>query len=326
MGSPRVPQNIFWSTITSLLDSELVTRELLYNQALHRIQDSAYYVLGLVAKVYQDFSSTNIGTAASITGSVDLTQFDFDSGIALSGLTLTFDEDTAAAQTVTFPNSITSIPLLLNELYSQAATNLEFDLTSDGNLRVRSGTLGVSSTLAAVTGTAAALLLNIQTAVAGSGFAADGASRIGLGTIPSTPWTGGVLRDFITGTLVPQLLSASDKADALAIGDGGTLGAGDQTISSGALTTKRMHFVVPAPVADANITLPTAASGHVIRFRMNPNPPFNVFVKRSDTTTIGKLSGTIGATTAQQWLEVAAFGGDWVVIGFGNSDDNQTLV
>ena len=208
MASSRTPQNIFWSTITSLVDTELVTMELLYNQALHRLHDSAYYALGKVAEVYQRFASQDVGTAAYITGSVDLTVFNFDAGIALSGLTVTFDEDTTTPQTVTFPNTITSIPLLIAELYAQAATNLDFEITSDGKLRAKSGTLGVSSTMATIAGTAAVALFGTQTSVAGSGAVADGSVLVGVGAVGS--FAGGTLRALLE-IVVPAVDGIVDR-------------------------------------------------------------------------------------------------------------------
>src|SRR5688572_19273392 len=113
MASSRSPSSIFWSAITSLVDGDLVTFQRLYAEGLHRVHDSAYYALGQVAQHIADLALQDAGGHAFSVGNVDLTAFDFNSGIALNGLTIIVDEDTTTAQTCTFPNTITTPALLL---------------------------------------------------------------------------------------------------------------------------------------------------------------------------------------------------------------------
>lgn len=92
-------------------------------------------------------------TKAKVVGNVNLASFNYDSGNALDTLTVIVDENTAAAQTVTFDNSITNSTLLLNAL-NTGTTNLTFSLNGSNFLVVESNTLGNASTIALGSGTA----------------------------------------------------------------------------------------------------------------------------------------------------------------------------
>lgn len=228
----RTGSSVFWPKISSLVDGTLVTMELLYNQAIHRLQDNGVYLLGKIAAVYSDMSSTAIGTRAQVVGNVDLTAFNYNGGITLSGLTLIFDEDTAAAQTVTFDNTVTTPAILLAQIVAQAPTNLTHAFTNDGFLLSKSNTVGSGSTMATVTGTAAALVLGSQTVTSpGSGVDAnDGASKIGLGAFASpSGWPGGTLRDFLQ-----MMFTLADANNTGKVAKSGDTMTGDLTMGASA--------------------------------------------------------------------------------------------
>lgn len=322
MATNRTPSsNTYWSFMTALVDGDLVTMQRLYNEGLHRLQDNAHYVLGKVAQVYADLASTAAGGHAFSVGNVNITAFDFQSGAALNGLTIIVDEDTSAAQTCTFDNTITTPALLLAALTSQAGTNLTWSLTSDGFLRVQSNTVGAGSTLAAPAGTAAtALFGSASTTSPGSSTVNDGASRIGLAAFPG--WGGGTLQNFLS-TLFAYIGTLDDSTLA---SDGGTLPQANYTILPADVDSRRTYFRIPALLANYEYTLPSAVDdGTSLVFRGNPNSPFTIVIRRPDTTSIATMSFAIGATQVQQCLEVTKFGGTWVVTAFGASEDNYTL-
>lgn len=300
MASSRPAQNIFWSFITSLVDGEKVNKVRLYDEAIHRLQDSTFFVLGKVAEALQLLQSVDVGTAASITGSVNLTTFDFAAGATLSGLTLSIDEDTALPQVVTFPNTITSIPLLLNELATQAATNLEFEITDAGLLVARSGTLGAGSTMATITGTAALALFGAQTSVAGSGLVNDGASRVGVGVLSGFP--GGTLRSLL------EVLVSSAELAGITVQDWRTTDAG-QTISD---TTQEI-LVVQNAAAPRVYTFPTPATdGRIITLRRANGAT-------SAVNGAGPLSETVTFPSGgvDRSYRLVSLGGTWFVTSVG---------
>lgn len=196
MSTPRTSSNIIWSTISSLVAGELLTKVKLYDEGLHRLQDGIGALLGRIATVYSDLVSEDIGTKARIVGNVDMTAFNYNNGIALNGLTVIVDEDTTTAQTVTFNNAVTGPSQLLAQLTAGAPTNLIWSLNDSGYLVVESQTIGTGSTIALGAGTAHSTIWPSPTITSpGAGTANDGTSRVGFGATGS--WTGGTLRAFL---------------------------------------------------------------------------------------------------------------------------------
>ena len=188
-------RNILWSFITALADGDLVTMTLLYNEGLQRLHDGQGALLGRIATVYSDLSSTAVGTKARIVGNVDMTAFNYNSGIALSGLTVIVDENTSTAQTCTFSNAVTGPDVLLTQLTAQCGTNLTWSLNDSGQLVCTVGTIGAGSTIALGAGTAHSTIWPSPTITSpGAGTVNDGASRIGLGAFGS--WGGGTLQAY----------------------------------------------------------------------------------------------------------------------------------
>lgn len=146
----------------------------------------ALVVLGLTA-----------ATKANVRGNVDVTAFNYNAGAALDTLTFIVDEDTAAAQTVTFDNTITNSTLLLAAL-NGGTTNLTFSIDSSNFLLVESDTYGNGSTIALGAGTAHTALLGTPVTTSpgtgttsGTAGALDGLTVIynGDATSGSQTWT-----------------------------------------------------------------------------------------------------------------------------------------
>ncbi|TXH49803.1 MAG: hypothetical protein E6Q97_21915 [Desulfurellales bacterium] len=197
MATQRASSNIFWSTITSLVAGELVTKARLYTEALHRLQDNDGALLGRIARVYSDLVSEAVGTKARIVGNIDMTAFNYDGGVALSGLTVIVDENTTTAQTCTFTNAVTGPDVLLSQLTASCGTNLIWSLNDSGQLVCECQTIGGTSTIAIGAGTAHSTIWPSPTITTpGAGTANDGTSRIGFGATGA--WAGGTLRSFLT--------------------------------------------------------------------------------------------------------------------------------
>jgi hypothetical protein len=241
-------KNILWSFITSLADGDFVSMARLYEEGLQRLHDGQGALLGRIAKVYADLSSTTIGTKARIVGNVDMTSFNYNSGIALSGLTVIVDEDTAAAQTVTFDNTVTGPSVLLAQLTAQAPTNLIWSLNDSGQLVAESQTAGAGSTIALGAGTAHGLIWPSPTITSpGSGVDNDGSTHIGFAqyTPPVGPsWGGGTLRDFGKALYA---LAAATATNAL--------------LKTGGTMTGNIAFTSPAKVV-YNATYSRRSRGH----------------------------------------------------------------
>jgi hypothetical protein len=217
----RTASNTFWGSITTLVDGGLLTAQTLYVEAIHRLQDNAYYVLGKVSDHIADLALQDAGGHAFTVGNVDITAFDFNSGIALNGLTIIVDEDTVAAQTCTFPNTITTPALLLAALNSQAGTNITWSLTDAGYLYAESNTIGAGSP----TGTAVtALFGSASTTSPGSSSVNDGTTRIGFAGYlsGSTNIAAGTLRNALEEIITILNSTLTDLAKQT-VSDGTTL-------------------------------------------------------------------------------------------------------
>lgn len=322
MATPRTSSNILWSTITSLVAGELLTKARLYTEALHRLQDNDGALLGRIAKVYSDLVSQAVGTKARIVGNVDMTAFNYDGGVALNGLTVIVDEDTTTAQTCTFTNAVTGPDVLLSQLTSQAGTNLIWSLNDSGQLVCESQTVGAGSTIALGAGTAHSTIWPSPTITSpGAGTVNDGATHIGVAAIGSI--AAGTLRAVLT-TIESTLSALSDDTKLVF---GGTLLQMSYSIPSNLITSRRTVFRVPSLLASYVYTLPAAPDdGYSIILVMNPNPPETLTIKRPDTTTIAVMSGEFGTPSpGQQFVEIAQLSGDWSIIGWGITDDNYAL-
>jgi hypothetical protein len=203
-------KNILRTTITALADGDYVTMQRLYNEAVLPTFDSIGGLLGRIATVYSDLVSQDVGTKARIVGNVDMTAFNYNGGIALSGLTVIVDENTTTAQTCTFTNAVTGPDALLTQLTAQAGTNLTWSLNDSGQLVCTCGTIGTGSTIALGAGTAHSTIWPSPTITSpGAGTANDGATRIGVGAIGAIP--AGTLRAFLIaaeGTVTNALLKS----------------------------------------------------------------------------------------------------------------------
>lgn len=310
MASQRTALSVFWTSLTSLVDGELVTMELLYKQGLHRIHDSAKYALEYGIGILSLLASTTDGTQATITGSVDISTFDFQSGLALIGKTLVIDEDTAAAQTVTFNTAITNPSELLLALAAGAPTNLSFSYSPTGRLTVKSNTVGSGSTLAAITGTSALALLGAQTYTPGSGDANDGTSKIGLGPIPSAMWVGGTLRDFIQNGVAPAVAKIMPEVLDYSADDA------DQTIAP----TKSTIVLCASAVTSSRtyaLSLPST-DGLFAYFRRPGSVSGTLTITGISAADIG--SGSFPITSSNRAITLFSLGGAWRVYMVGDSN------
>jgi len=136
-------------------------------------------------------------TKANVRGSVNVTSFNYDTGTALSGLTVIVDENSTTAQTVTFGGTITNATLLLAAL-NGGTTNLRFWVDGSNLLNVESDTLGTASTISLGSGTAHTALFGTPVVTspgtgttAGTAGALDGLTVIYTGdaTSGSQTWT-----------------------------------------------------------------------------------------------------------------------------------------
>jgi hypothetical protein len=209
-------RNILWSAITALADGDLVTMTLLYNEALQRLHDGQGALLGRVATVYSDLVSQATGTKARIVGNVNMTAsdtaFNYNGGIALSGLTVIVDENTTTAQTCTFSNAVTGPDVLLAQLAAQCPTNLIWSLNDSGQLVCECQTTGGTSTIALGAGTAHSTIWPSPTITTpGAGTVNDGVSRIGSAAIGSIP--AGTLRSILVALESAIAGTATDISD-----------------------------------------------------------------------------------------------------------------
>jgi hypothetical protein len=322
MATSRTSSNIFWTTITSLVAGELLTKARLYTEALHRLQDNDGALLGRIAKVYSDLVLQDTGTKARIVGNVNMTTFDYNSGIALSGLTVIVDENTTTPQTCTFDNLVTGPDILLSQLTAACPTNLIWTLNDSGQLVSESQTTGAGSTMALGAGTAHSTIWPSPTITTpGAGTVNDGASRIGVAALAAL--SGGTLRSVLLA-LEGAILGVDDST---LITFGGTLLQMNYSLPGSLFASKRVVLRVPNLVASYTYTLPAATGdGYSAIFVMNPNPPETLTLKRPDNTTFAIMSGEFGVPDpGQQYVEVAQLGGLWSVIGWGITDDNYTL-
>jgi hypothetical protein len=302
-------KNILHSFITSLADGDFVSMQLLYREALERLHDGSGALLGRISKVYADLSSTTIGTKARIVGNVDMTSFNYNSGIALSGLTVIVDEDTTTAQTVTFDNTVTGPDQLILQLVAQASTNLIWSLDELGRLVVESQTAGAGSTIALGAGTAHGLIWPSPTINSpGAGQANDGVSKIGIGAFAS--WGGGTLRDFLvafeaaasaTSTAVAtKVAKAGDTVTGLLVFSGASAQIQYRLpieLPDAASTTLTLNFdFATVPNVSQNsvydIPNPTTAGRWFVVRRLVTGSGFAAAFRRIDTTTLGTLPDT----------------------------------
>jgi len=308
MATQRSSSNIFWTTITSLVAGELLTKARLYTEALHRLQDNDGALLGRIARVYSDLVSQAVGTKARIVGNVDMTGFNYDGGVALSGLTVIVDENTTTAQTCTFTNAVTGPDVLLSQLTSQAGTNLIWSLNDSGQLVCECQTIGGTSTIALGAGTAHSTIWPSPTITTpGAGTANDGASRVGIGAFAS--WGGGTLRDFLVA--FESAASATATAVALKVAKAGDTVTGPLIFSgstarvvyrepvtlSGSTSTLTLNFdfgIVPDAATPRTYTIPAATSkGQWFVVRRNVvGGGNNVVLQRVSTTQVGVLPNT----------------------------------
>lgn len=263
MATQRASSNILWSTITSLVAGELVTKARLYTEALHRLQDNDGALLGRIARVYSDLVSEAVGTKARIVGNVDMTAFNYDGGVALNGLTVIVDENTTTAQTCTFTNAVTGPDVLLSQLTASCGTNLIWSLNDSGQLVCECQTIGGTSTIALGAGTAHSTIWPSPTITTpGSGTANDGASKIGVGAIGTIP--AGTLRAFLTTvetTVANALLkSGGTMTGPIIMGAGGTVSSG-QTFTVNGATIAGASTVTGVMTFNAG---PTIASGQTL--------------------------------------------------------------
>jgi hypothetical protein len=134
-------------------------------------------------------------TSASVQGNANITTFNFNSGVALDGLTVIIDEDTTTAQTVTFSNAVANSTQMLSEL-NVGTTNITWSLNGSF-LVATSDTLGPGSTISLGSGTAHSVLIGTPTIVSpgtgtvGTAGALDGLTVIyeGDATSGSQTWT-----------------------------------------------------------------------------------------------------------------------------------------
>lgn len=286
MASNRSPSaSTYWTAITSLVDGDLVTFQRLYAEAIHRVQDNIHYVLGKVSQVYTDLASTATGTQANLTGSVNITTFNFDSGLTLNGLTLILDEDTTTPQTVTF-GVVTNVTELLQAFVG--LTNIQASLNSQGKLVFKSGTVGAGSTIFAdPAGTAYALLLDAPSSQSGSGTVADGTTRLGFAgyVSGSVNIAAGTLRNALEeiiiniGALPVDLASQSVPDGTTKVGFSGYT-SGAYTILAGTLRDTLGNMIERI---DTNSREPQAAA--------LPNTSGNVDLSLKRTWTVPVFAG-----------------------------------
>jgi hypothetical protein len=329
-----------WPTITDLVDGVILNRQVLYKEALHRLQDFGLYARDLVFALRADLASQADGTPAVVRGTVVMGTLSFYDPIdtplgSLDGKTLIITSDLAGPVTITFAQPTSPSAAVAQANAQGVSLGITFAVDDGafiptgeyvpsivGKFRmVRPG--GGTASITVGAGTANGVLGLTEAGTLGSGTANDGASKVHVAPIAAL-FAGGTLRSALE-ILFDQLDETTINVSGLIPVDGGTLSSSDQSITSGMLTGMRMYFVAPAPLADRTYTLPAAQDGYAIVIRANPNPPFNIFVKRLDTTTIATLSGTLDTITVQQYVEIIALSGEWVVTGFGNSDANMAL-
>jgi hypothetical protein len=297
-------RNILWSAITALADGDLVTMARLYEEGLQRLHDGQGALLGRIATVYSDLVSEATGTKARIVGNVNMTTFNYNSGIALSGLTVIVDENTTTAQTCTFSNAVTGPDVLLAQLTAQAGTNLTWSLNDSGQLVSTCGTTGVTSTIALGAGTAHSTIWPSPTITTpGAGTVNDGASRIGSAAVGAI--SAGTLRSILVALEGTATSSQSDISDLDDLGSkawgrfvGSTVGANNpftivdsEGITSAiAKTAGYVDITFAVPFADTNF-MPIATS-------LDGTKP-NIYVADA---------GTITTTTCRVYIY--AFSGD----------------
>lgn len=292
MSTNRTAINFFWSTVKSLVDTELVTMQLLYTEGLHRLQDNAFYAIGRVSRLAADLLSQADGGQAQIIGDVNIGAFDFNGGAALNGLTIIVDEDTTTAQTCTFPNTITTPAQLISALVIQAGNNLTWEFTSNGYLKVSSQTTGSGSTISLGAGTANTLLFGSSSVTSpGSSSVNDGASRIGVAAIANLPASAlrALLEALVQGEVKTTDYSAVDA---------------DQNISE----TDGMVIAIKTAAADRTYTLtaPSRSGRKVMVARESGGT--------NDVIVTGFANGTTVVFTGTGAAEFRSFGTAWLLV------------
>lgn len=182
-------------------------------------------------------------TYANVVGTVDLTVFDFNSGIALDGLTVIIDEDTTTAQTCTFSNAVTNTTELLAELTAAISTNITWSLVSGRYLVATSDTIGTASTIALGAGTAHTALFGTPTITSpgtgttnGTAGVLDGRTVIYEGDATSGPQTWTIPSGGSAISNYNSLISAADAltgVEAMLFSSANLFRIGSETVGAG---------------------------------------------------------------------------------------------
>jgi len=181
MGADRLGLNVYWNKVWNYVDGELVNAQKLYTDGINRVHDNTTWLLGRIGQIYSDLANTDAGTPAKITGTVRITDINFDSGAFLNGKTIILDEETTTPQTCTFGVVTTPSELLL-ALATQIPTNITFSISDGGYLVAETNTSGAVASLALVLGSSAGTDLFGFTSASTTGLDnfPDGTTKIGF--------------------------------------------------------------------------------------------------------------------------------------------------
>lgn len=215
MASDRGASPTFWQVITNVANTELLTFENLYQAGINKVHDSARWGADEITKLRSQLAAQTTGTAASLTGSVDLTTLIYGAGGTLDGLAFTVQANAGGAQVITFGTGVsapTSPADVIAQIDADVDANVTAVLNQNGTLTIGSATLGVGSTFQITSSASAAQLLgfgNTYPAIAptGTGAVSDGSTKIGVAPY-GTAWAGGTLR-----AALEQILSATFAQD-----------------------------------------------------------------------------------------------------------------
>ncbi len=244
MSSLRGGLSAFWTSIRDLVDTDDVTHTSLYVEGIQRLADRSMWLLGAIDGAASDLASASLGTAAKVTGSVDLSTLVYDPiAGALNGRTIQIQSDTSAVITVTFGVGAGLAPTgpadVVTAILAASSGNPSALVGPASNLKISSATTGGTGVITIIGGSALALLgFTAGQTATGASAGGDGISRIAGAAITGASFNlaAGTLRSMLQ-TVANGAASAAAFATLAArvsARAGGAAGASIARISSAA--------------------------------------------------------------------------------------------
>jgi hypothetical protein len=342
------PSSTFWSSITNLVDTTLVTAELLYKLGINKVADRTEWLRDEIARQATRLQSSTPGSRATAAGSVDLSTLIYDpTAGSLNGKSFGVESNTNAA-TITFgtggsaPTSPASVAAQIN-----AATGSDPLATVDGanKLLLTAVTAGALSTIEVMNGSAVSLLgLTVGVGTSGVATGNDGASAVGVAAIAGTSFSiaAGTVRSALT-SIANTAISAGTNASVMIwtgvqtfqnnlimVGDSGRMikrPAKTLTVSGLANVTADV-WLVDNPAADGTVsidqdTLVPVAGEEIVVVIANLATGRSWSIQRSGGAQLAVLLGASGANYGS--IRCKFIGSVWRVIDASSRGGTLTL-